>query len=104
LRAKTEVSLTCRPSASAARAPSSTARRFKTGKSQTDRAGVRVRLVAEARRAPAEDFRLGAQLRVNLKADDGFPTLFHKEALSVQHSAFSFISNFSFQPSLDFGF
>src|SRR6185295_14900481 len=48
--------------------------RQRARQTQADRASVFVGLVAKARRAATENFRLGAQLSMNLKADNCFPT------------------------------
>ena len=46
--------------------------RQRPGQAEADRAGARVRLLAEAQLAPAEHLRAGLELDVDLQPDDGF--------------------------------
>jgi hypothetical protein len=50
------------------------------GQAEADRTGIGVRLVAEARRATAENLRFRVELRVYLEADDGLPAFFHHKS------------------------
>src|SRR5262245_33774176 len=51
--------------------------RQRAWQAQADRTGVAVRLPPEFGRTGTEDFRLGFELRVDFKADYGFPTFLH---------------------------